>query len=715
MKNKHFSSIAILIIVFILSVTPLIIQGSLYFVGGDDTRLYYIYPRQYIQNLLLNIVSDNTIGGANTGYYPATHPIPLVTLIWILKTLFPVNTQFLMYGLNLALGFLFFYLFLGLWIDNETKTKFFIKVIASLFYIFSPFLINTLYKHQIIVVYLIATAPGVLYFFIKSVRDRNPLYVFTTCLIFTILSTNLSSLPWSLPILITSLPILIVIFSQSKKTFIFHSILFMISYLLLNLSWIFHLINSSLNNTGIANNLSNLSSPSFIETNIKGILGTSRLFSPLNQVVNQLDSNLVKNFSLLSFLNLIFLVLIVLAGVILPKEKNKTLTIGYIVSLLGLLVSWFLIASNFGIWGPNAFIFLSLKIPFFTMFRNMFDKFSLTLGFYYAFGLAVSLVILLNKVPYKKMFTLLLVGISVLIFINALPLFALRESHEGVRAKVSGTFNDDFNKLVAYLSNLKNPSRVLWLPLNYPTYVSVEDKYNSGHFYSGPSPLRFLANRQDYTGQFSFITASDINIGDKIFPMIKEKKYSDFGKLAQLLNARYVILDKQNLPDSMKPFLYSHYSEKSGKLKMQTSEFINSLLGKKLQDFGFRYSLYEINPQFNNDRIYLTDDFNIFPKSLPNVEYSKNSSASYTILLKNLSTEQKLVFLDPYYKDWTLYLVGENTSLPYQKGENIVVQNFANGWVVDPSYIKKNFPTGFYKTNDNGSLDVSMSLYFEPE
>lgn len=700
-----------ILIILALGITPLLTQGSLYFMGGDDMRLYYLYPREYIQNLLLNIVTDNTIGGGNTGYYPATHPIPLVLLMLIVKTIIPANTQFVMYGLNWVLAFIFFYLLLGLWIEKKSKINFFIKITASLFYIFSPFLIKNLYKHQMIVLYLIAAAPGILYFFIKSVRKRNVLYVFTSCLIFSILSTNLSSFPWAIPIAITSFPILFHEFWKSKKIFILNAFLFGLCYVLLNFSWIFHLINLSVHNTGLINAIGTYSSPEFIKANIAGILGTTTLFSPLSGVINQLDTGLSSKLTFVSYANLLFISIIVWAGVFIHKEKNKILVTGYVLSLLSLLISWFLMAPNFGRWGPELFVWLSLHIPFFTMFRNMFDKFALTTAFYYALTLGIGLSILTERFTNKTFHLVIGYCLIILVLINGYPLFLNRTEHVGVQAKLTGVFNDDFTSLADYILKLKNPSRVLWLPLNYPTEVNVEDKFIPGHYYSGQSPLRLVSNRQDYSGQFSFITSTNIAIGDTIFPMIRDKKYAEFGHLVQLLNARYVILDKQVLPESMTEYLYG--GESRAVLKWQTQEFINSLLGKKIQDFGKRYTLYEINKKYDNDRIYLTEDYDKFPNNLPNINYEKVSDSLYKIKLTKINKLQKFVFLDAYYSDWTLYAEGPKL-MPYLKGKNVPVQGFANGWEINPAEIKNNFSKDYYTVNTDESLNINFTLYFEP-
>lgn len=713
MLFKRYSSVIVIsLVALVLGVIPLVTQGNLYFVGGDDMRLYYMFPKEYIQNLLLNIVTDNSIGGGNMGYYPATHPLPLVMLMWLIKTVIPANTQFVMYGINWALAFIFFYLFTGLWLSSKSRVDFFIKIIASLFYIFSPFFLRTFYWHQMIVLYLIAVMPGVLYFFVKSVREQNVLYVFSACLVFTILSTNLSSLPWTIPIVIASSPLLFFEFWKAKKTFLLYSLLFGLSYALLNMSWLYHLVYLGFNNTGLTNTLGAFSSPEFIEANIAGILGTSRLFSPLNGAVNQLVIGLKNNLTLASYLNLLFIALIVGAGAVIHREKNAALTTGFIVGLLGLLISWFLMTPNFQNWGPNLFVWLSLLVPFFTMFRNMFDKFALPLAFYYALCLAISLSILSTKLTNKVLHLALGLGLLAIILLNASPLFRVRTEHVGVQAKISDSFNDDFTALAVYVLNLSNPSRILWLPLNYPSFVNVEDKYNPGHYYSGPSPLRLSSKRQDYAGQFSFITSTNIAIGESIFPMIRDKKYAKFGRMVQLLNARYVVLDKQRLPESMTSYLYG--GDKRPVLAWQTDEFINELVGKKLQDFGTRYTLYEISPKYNNDRIYLTDDFDIFPQTVPNVVYAKISDSLYKINLTNIAKPQKLVFLDSYYRDWTLYLVGPD-SKAYHQGKNVPVQNFANGWEIDPKEIVTDFPSAYYTTNPDGSLNLSLSLYFEPE
>ncbi|MDD5043624.1 MAG: hypothetical protein PHD51_03060 [Patescibacteria group bacterium] len=41
--------------------------------------------------------------------------------------------------------------------------------------------------------------------------------------------------------------------------------------------------------------------------------------------------------------------------------------------------------------------------------------------------------------------------------------------------------------------------------------------------------------------------------------------------------------------------------------------------------------------------------------------------------------------------------------------------SYANGWVLDPNYIKNNYPKNFYKKNSDGSIDIELIVYFRPQ
>lgn len=711
--SEKVRKIIILCLFFGLVALPIIIQGNLYFVSGDDMRLYYIFPEKYLKNFTFNIISDNTLGGANTGYYPTSQMAPMLYVILLLKKIVPfINTQYLMYGLNYASGFLFFYFFVSIWLKTENIFSFFAKILAGLFYIFSPLLVGTLYRNQLMSIYLLALMPASLFFFSKAVLNKKYIYSIVVALILSVFSTTLNTCPWSIPILIAGIPFFIVLFWFRKRSFVVNTLVLSFVLLVLNMHWIFHFVNSNINNTGIAGSLSYFSTDEFKKENIRGILGVSTLLSPLEPVLVMVDYNFRQNFTLISLKNIIFIMIIVFAGIFINRVTNRKILKFYFVGLIGFLLSWFLFSPNLGNWGPGLFLKFATTLPFATMFRNMWDKFALPFAFYYSALLVCSLFILDKIVKNKKMLNLLLIFVFVVLISDTGSFFKPRTQIEGNTATVSGEFNDDFSNLTNYLQKLENQSRVLWIPMTAPNYVSVEDKFNIGHYYSGLSPLRVLIGRGDYAGRFAFMLPSDVFYGDKLIEMLKQEKYAEFAINMQRMNVGYIVLDKQDLPASMKPYLFDADMKY---LKFQNDALKNELLGQKIKDFGDRYSLYEINTKYLSDRLYLTGSYDVYPKDYSGLQYNKVDSYLYKIQIPDLKDVKKLVFLDPYYKDWVLYLNKSGNSIPFEKGKNTIVQGWANGWEIDPAEIKKGYSELLYEYNADGGINLSFDLYFEPQ
>src|SRR5258708_6568423 len=113
----NYRVILLFFIAFLLLLIPFVLWGNTYLVGGDDTKLYYIFPLEFLSHYTFNIVSDNTLGGAMTGYASVAYFAPLFFIFYLFKLVPFVSTQMLLYGLNLAVGFLAFYKVIGLWVE----------------------------------------------------------------------------------------------------------------------------------------------------------------------------------------------------------------------------------------------------------------------------------------------------------------------------------------------------------------------------------------------------------------------------------------------------------------------------------------------------------------------------------------------------------------------------------------------------------------------
>jgi hypothetical protein len=101
-----------------------------YFLGGDDTRLFYVYPLSYLNNFSLKVISDNATSGL-LGFLPPSVTVCFVAMLSVFKYLLPwANIQSVLYSLNLLLGFSFFYMMLGYIYKDDFKYSFIFKVVC---------------------------------------------------------------------------------------------------------------------------------------------------------------------------------------------------------------------------------------------------------------------------------------------------------------------------------------------------------------------------------------------------------------------------------------------------------------------------------------------------------------------------------------------------------------------------------------------------------
>ncbi len=211
----------------------------------------------------------------------------------------------------------------------------------------------------------------------------------------------------------------------------------------------------------------------------------------------------------------------------------------------------------------------------------------------------------------------------------------------------------------------------------------------------------------DFNGLLSFPP----NISQRLLKNIFKQNFKEVGLFFQRMNVKYIIVSNNVTDEIKKSYLYAYYS-RGDLYNAQDKNFKKTVLGRRIKDFGRRYSLYEINNDFKNEKIYLTDNLNVIPHDFSKVRYEKLASYKYEIKIKNLRDEEYLVFLDPYQKQWNLYFSMKNK--PLLTGSHKVVFDYANGWLIDPEKIKKDLPEEYYHLNPDRSIDLVLTLYFKP-
>jgi hypothetical protein len=690
--------VLITICVFLLLI-PFIFWGPSTIVGGDDGRLYYLYPLEYFTNFANTIISNNSLGALGQ-YFPQMYIFGFVGILSGINilTFNVINIQSISLGLVLSGGFLGLYKLIGIWVSSIKLENIGVKVLGSLLYVFSTFSFITVWNSLLFAVYLVLIMPWVFYFILKSIQTDRVIYIVWASLILSIFSISILSIAWFIAIIITIIPILILQFIYKPKITIKMGAIFIGLLILLNAYWGFHLINSIVTKNNDSGELSStVNSDEFKEQNIKTIKAVSDNNELIYPIFNLFHYNIQKDFNwttLSTYENwhkktFYFqgaLILIVILGFI-AKKSNETKTlipIRNVIFISWLVILW-LFTVNIGNWGTDLFLYFNQYIPGFTLFRNMFDKFALALAFIYALLVSISLAILYkSNINRYLVHSLAIVAIMATI-INAIP-FIKGDYYknpiwttENIYPRLN-SFNDDFLSLTNYIEDIDtNGGRFLWTPLNKAGYVITQDKDISNYYYAGISPIQVLSKQQDYAGTISFG-----KFDTDIQTYLREDKHIELMELLQKMNVQYIIVNNDIPLELQKSYLYSTKNEGDLFTQQNNREYLDVLLGEKIKDFGNKYSLYRINPSYLSEKISVNNTSDKFISDR-DIIFKKNNATEYEIAINKIENKNYYVsFLDPFQSGWELIEV--NTKYKIKQHKQIL--EYANQWEISSEDIK---------------------------
>jgi len=674
---KSYKKLLPLILIALILITAFFKKE--YFLGGDDTHLYYIYPQLYLSNFSKNIIINTSVSSLNV-YFPQTYIVPFNVLLLLLKAVFPfMNIQFFLFWVNILLGFYFFYKLVDLLLPLKNKFDILVKFIGSFFYVFSIFNFYSIFNHQLFAMYLLSLYPLSLYLFIKSLKESNVIYVVMAALAVSIFSVVLMSVPWLGAFLLVSFPIFIYLLIKYKKRFIAYGLIFVSLLFILNFYWIVHTIaalsGKSLNNpemylnTDIRQaNVSGINTVSSINTIFFPFLGLYHY--QIQRIFHWVTTSLFEGWYLkIAPLNLIFPLIIIIAGIIIRKT-SKYFNI-FLVSILVWILSLYFYTVNITPWGIDMFVFLNNHIPGFVMFRNMYDKFAPALAFSFALALTVCLLVLIDNVKKYRIKMAIITTTLLIIILNALPFFLGKfklpiwttpNTYSNINK-----FNRDYMEMTDYISKLGDNKLVLSLPLTTGNNFLIQDEYTDNFYYSGVSPLLIFSGRNDFSGLLSFGT-----FGRDVEKYIKNKDYEELEFLFQKMDIGYIVLNK-NISEE----LVNSYHYNGGEFYNQQLNLVDEIAGKKIKDFGERYTLYEVKPEFESDYIFLNSSDNGYEKdNQAKLTYSKVNKGLFQIQVENVPQDLKLIFLEPYNSYWKLLDSNKKEIM----ADHELAFDYANAW-----------------------------------
>lgn len=737
-RRYSFIKIINLVTIALIFILPYyLFEGRLY-LGGDDTRLFYVYPDLYLKNTAFFSwynLSSVGINASNQSILPFLFLWSLLDLIINNKTIL----SYLAFSLPLFLGFVYFKKFVKELFD--LKDPYSLEVyIGSLFFIFSPIMIFNQMFIFLTTIWLVGLVPAIGYYYLKYLKSANFLYIYISMIMCIVLSIAIFSIPWILGILIPLLFGLIIITFLSKKkeikVFLKRSLIFFSLIILSQAFWLTSFLvpffvrdKTSYAVKFISQDFLN----TFAET-VK-VTATGNVFYPLLNLFHRqiafdfnwkLANEFIRLYDKIFLFNLIFFIVVVIGLLSYKKYFNKEERRRYLFILSTFIFSLYLFTVNIG---PLRDLFFLLgKLPGFVMFRNFYDKFALGYIFLLSILITISLVLVKKRFPKKYylinsfvFFVIILNFSAVKSTVNS-PLWQTESVYRTIQ--IPEEYLDFMEKIKTTISPTNT---ILSVPFGTASYTIIKDE-NSNNAFVGTSPVKIFSGINDISGDFSFNFTRQFDILDRL---IVEEKYSEFNEFLYSYNINYVLVTK-NIPDQvLKSYVFF-----TPTLLKQDERFLNAITDKKI-----------LTSSDGNYELYTTKKKNNLLQS-NELSFKKVNQVKYILYIKNLKTPQELKFNDSFHQDWKLFLQEDpslkfctkTTSILNKTSEcnsdftffdssetsylwnkpvfnetHISDKGLNNSWKIDPKYVRDNYTSNFYSVNEDGSINIELVLYFKQQ
>lgn len=642
-------------------------------IGGDSSRLYFLFPEEWVYNNLFAVNSFSTL----YPYDPAFYLIPFVGTIALLKRLFledPYLLNNFVTGLLLASSFL-----VSRSLFKELLKKFvvvdpIIISLGALAYILSPL---TLYEWYLALYYIfqLVAYPLIILLFIRFMEKPHINYLTVSAFVFFLFSMDFGfgNVAWIFAFFpITGLFLFYYALQHKQvKAFLITTLLFGLVFAFSNA---FHLIPQSINafeESSLANKFL-FDKKFYFERGIgfyRSIIDRTRLsYNLFNQPPYLLATANANPFSELMYiwqvrqilLSFIFFGIPILVLVNASKLLHKKLNLLLVLILINFILL-FLITGNFGLWSHKVFEFL-YTIPGFTMFRGYYHKFAFVSSFYRSLLFIYSLMLFKELINKTKIFNLLVLFSFFVVILNAMPLLTGAEFYQkffhSEDVLYTTTIPDSYLNLLTRIQKEPLVSRFSTFPLSYESYQALKGAGNSA--YIGPSFIAMTTNKGDTSGLSSFQMFTD-----EVVKILETGDSKAFSELLSVLNIGFIFYDEEQFTYSrLSNIPYTEQLTKFFPTQNSVQNFLNKLNWKEIYKEG-TYKIYYNSSAFVPRLELVEQQEKLNPDVVPSIEFTRIDSTMYIARVHNFSSGDILSLKEIFNPNWHLYLLPKATQTDY--------------------------------------------------
>ena len=391
-------------------------------------------------------------------------------------------------------------------------------------------------------------------------------------------------------------------------------------------------------------------------------------------------------YQLISFIPEVFLLFGYLKKIKILKKPEKIIFLIFFISLL--LFS--ILAEP---TGTIARLLTETPILSF-MFRNPTNRFFV---FYISFLITAIAILLKNiKKAFYKNFMLVL-----MLFLYSFPVL-LTGNLVNKRYEFDGSKIRIYQEACEKINNDSDIVSIVILPFYNTLLIRTEDGHEGYDIFNQCLLKSYWSPSSNYNSDFNRYLYNE---------MISDLSFSLESIIEMGINT-FIIYDYDYIKSEIISMDETSYTT-----------FVNTLINKP-----------------NSDVIYEADFFKVIKlmdinpyKSMDDIQTEQISPVKYSFITR-LNAEKKTVVLrQTYDKDWKMFLRSHHNKSKKNRNIEIIddlsylwrkpifeethelVYDYANGWTIDPEYIKANYPPEYYHENPDGSIDIQLTLYFKPQ
>lgn len=392
--------------------------------------------------------------------------------------------------------------------------------------------------------------------------------------------------------------------------------------------------------------------------------------------------------------------------------------------LMVLILLLFLLMRGTPPFGPiNIFIYSTL--PGFDIFRSP-DKLFVFYPYFYL--VTLSLLLTYSKFP-KKIITIILIFILLIpipFYIGGVPTYLSHEGPNGYKDTIQ--IPSEYYEIEEIVNKDSQQLSIISLPYSVITSLNWAN-YPKWHFV-GHDVLHLLYDKLYVSANSYDHPSLETNLSFKEYNEANVVNNDKFIYILQKFSTKYLIIHK----DINKDWLDNSKNVVNTINNLESANIVD-----KLEDNDY-FTLYEL------DDDYLVP---LISADKAEVYFQKNNPVKYRINIRNLKEKTNIEFHQSHNYQWMLYLEAnpdnswckpikfykktkttecESTNEVFEINEltylwkkpvfddtHEMVNDYGNGWTIDPGYIKENYPKEYYKENEDGSIEIELILYFKPQ